>query len=145
MVPVTDSALDPDLDRMLVRHQYGAAERGVTRLSLFSLTWSAHQEIPKSAYFGSHEVAADLDDWRTLIFHYLHDPNTKVDISIRRSAVNNCFHPIFYCPAVIKFIRLYFCSQIWPIKYMHVCMCFLLAKKKNIYIYICMCLIVVTT
>jgi len=62
VVPVTDSALDPDLDRMLVRHQYGAAERGVTRLSLFSLTWSAHQEIPKSAYFGSHEVAADLDD-----------------------------------------------------------------------------------
>ena len=34
----------------------------------------------------SSDVGADLEDWRTPLLRYLHDPSAKIDKSIRRSA-----------------------------------------------------------
>jgi hypothetical protein len=38
------------------------------------------------------DVGADLDDWRTPLLRYLHDPSAKVDKSIRRSAFKYMLH-----------------------------------------------------
>jgi hypothetical protein len=40
----------------------------------------------------SSDVGADLDDWRTPLLRYLHDPSAKVDKSVRRSAFKYVLH-----------------------------------------------------
>jgi hypothetical protein len=40
----------------------------------------------------SNDVETDLEDWRTPLLKYLHDPSTKIDKGVQRSAFKYVLH-----------------------------------------------------
>jgi hypothetical protein len=50
------------------------------------------EKLPNWPNKTSNDVGVDLNDWRTSLLRFLHDPSIKVDKGIRRSAFNYVLH-----------------------------------------------------
>ena len=50
------------------------------------------EKLPNRPDITFSDVEADLEDWRTLLLRYLHDPSARIDKSVRRSTFKHVLH-----------------------------------------------------